>query len=87
MYPTTVWADDRFSVMFGNNYPEWGNVMDLSLLNRGCRDESKGCTTFFTDICAVCLDDVWIFGAKPMNFCLFSYVFAVLIDKKRGIIR
>jgi len=34
MYPTTVWADDRFSVMFGNNYPEWGNVMNLSLLNR-----------------------------------------------------
>ena len=42
MYPTTVWADDRFSVMFSNNYPERGNVMNLSLLNRGGRDENKG---------------------------------------------
>jgi hypothetical protein len=65
MYPTTVWADDRFSMMFGNNYPEWGNVMNLSLLNRGGRDESKGCTTFVTDICAVCLDDVR--GLTPFN--------------------
>jgi len=42
-----------------------GMFMDLSLLNRGCRDESKGCTTFFTDICAVCLDDVW--SLTPFN--------------------
>ena len=39
--------------------------MNLSLLNIGCRDESKGCTTFFTDICAVCLDDVW--SLTPFN--------------------